>query len=38
VGCFHSPAGWLAFNLIAVGLVALALSTPFFWRAGARLK
>jgi exosortase/archaeosortase family protein len=37
VGCFHSPAGWLAFNLIALGLVALALSTPFFSRTGARL-
>ena len=36
VGCFHSPAGWLAFNLIALGLVALALSTPFFSQTGAR--
>jgi exosortase/archaeosortase family protein len=36
VGCFHSPAGWLAFNLIALGLVALALSMPFFSRTGAR--
>jgi exosortase/archaeosortase family protein len=35
VGCFHSPAGWLFFNLIALGLVGFALSTPFFSRTGA---
>jgi exosortase/archaeosortase family protein len=36
VGCFHSPAGWLAFNLTTVGLVAFALSRPFFSQTGSR--
>ncbi len=36
VGCFHSPAGWLAFNLIALALVAVALSMPFFSQTSAR--
>lgn len=30
VGCFHSQAGWLAFNLLALGLCAAALRIPFF--------
>lgn len=32
VGGFHSQAGWLAFNLIGLGLVAGALRIPFFSR------
>jgi exosortase E/protease (VPEID-CTERM system) len=33
VGGFHSQAGWIAFNAIALGLVTLTLRSPFFSRA-----
>jgi exosortase/archaeosortase family protein len=32
VGCFHSPAGWLLFNLIAVTIAAVSPAIPFFAR------
>lgn len=35
VGCFHSQAGWLAFNLVALGLVAAAVRIPFFYQPAA---
>lgn len=34
VGGFHSQAGWLAFNGIALGLVAVAVRMPFFASVG----
>jgi exosortase E/protease (VPEID-CTERM system) len=34
VGGFHSQAGWLAFNAVALGLLAGALRVPFFAPAG----
>jgi exosortase E/protease (VPEID-CTERM system) len=30
LGGFHSQAGWLAFNVVALGLVAVAGRSPFF--------
>ncbi|MBV8126598.1 MAG: hypothetical protein JO114_02910 [Planctomycetaceae bacterium] len=30
VGGFHSQAGWLAFNAIALGLVLVSRRSPFF--------
>jgi exosortase E/protease (VPEID-CTERM system) len=30
LGGFHSQAGWLAFNGVALGLVAVAVRSPFF--------
>ena len=32
LGGFHSQAGWLAFNAVALGLVAVAHHTPWFTR------
>jgi exosortase E/protease (VPEID-CTERM system) len=32
VGGFHSQAGWIAFNVIALGLVTLSFRSPFFSR------
>ncbi len=36
LGGFHSQAGWLAFNAVALGLVALTRSSRFFGVAPAR--
>jgi exosortase E/protease (VPEID-CTERM system) len=33
VGGFHSQAGWIAFNVVALGIVALTSYVPFFRRA-----
>ena len=30
LGGFHSQAGWIGFNLVALGLVAFARTSPFF--------
>jgi exosortase E/protease (VPEID-CTERM system) len=37
-GGFHSQAGWLAFNAIALGLAMLARGLPFFAAGGVRAE
>lgn len=35
VGGFHSQAGWLSFNLVALGLITVAWRSPFFAKQAA---
>ncbi len=35
LGGFHSQAGWLAFNLVALGLIGFTQRVRFFWKAPA---
>ena len=36
LGGFHSQAGWIAFNLVALGVIAVGWSSPFFAKNAAR--
>jgi exosortase E/protease (VPEID-CTERM system) len=36
LGGFHSQVGWLAFNVVALGLIGFAQSVRFIWKAPAR--
>jgi exosortase E/protease (VPEID-CTERM system) len=36
MGGFHSQAGWLAFNVVALGLIGFSQSVRFLWKAPVR--